>query len=445
MKQLQLSENYNKGQMTLIAVISLSAILVVVTMAQFFIGYSEYSQSTVNFKSDQALVIAEAGLENGIYEYNISNTYNGGIFSTPIGSATVQVSPNNTPNPPQVTIKSIATYQNITRSETSIFQVSQPPQISNEAAFAQNNIYSYNTVLNGEIFTNNDLNLTNTTVNGDLFGAGKGNGQKSYLTTVNVNKVNGANGNINFWDPTWLQNNTIVAGNANFHTSLHVDGSSSVTGSQTKQSVNFIPPIANPVFNFTQAQVLATQKGTYYTSPSQFNSYLASIGTTANGVTTYNLPSGIYFVDCIGCFFPFILGPWDGGGNTMNVTGNNVSIISNSSLFDLASLSITSPYQIGSTYYPVLATNGDQYLLNASPGANVTVSLGGLVYATGSINAWGITWNTKTVIDGGAWAGSQLNLYNNILLTYNKTYLQNTAGFGFAASLINSLSWEENP
>src|SRR5581483_9407290 len=108
------------------------------------------------------------------------------------GTATVTLSVNNGTTPPQVTITSVATYNKITISETSIYTVQAPPAVASDTAFSVNNIYTQGATLNGEIFTNNDFDFVSSTINGDIFGAGKGNGQKGYITTTHVNKTNGS-------------------------------------------------------------------------------------------------------------------------------------------------------------------------------------------------------------------------------------------------------------
>ncbi len=441
MKQLLHKDNNKNGQMTIIAVIILCTVMMTITLSELFIAITEYSQGVYDNYDQQALEIAEAGIDNAIYEFDQSNVTYNGTFTLPIGNATITESYSS----PNLTVTSVATYKGVRRSETAVFSITAPPAVLNKAGFAVNNMYINNSTLNGEIFTNNDLNITGSTLNGDLYAAGKGNGQKAIIDSSTINPYHGSGGNMESWDPTWLQNNTKINGNVFYHTSLHIDGSSSVTGSQTKQGNSFLPPIATPTFNFTQAQTLATQNGTYYSNPTQFTSYLASIGTVSGGVVTYNLPSGIYFVDCNGCSgIPYIYSFIDSGGNQTNITGTNVSIIVNASFIDLGGINISSPYQTGGNEYPVLATNGDMYLLSATSN-DVKVTLNGLVFANGTINSYGLNPGNITTIIGGAWATNQINLYNYDVLTYDSTYIDTITGFNFPSSYVHSTKWYENP
>jgi hypothetical protein len=312
--------------------------------------------------------------------------------------------------------------------------------------FAQNNLYAIDSTLNGEIFTNNDLNFTGTTVNGDLYAAGKGNGQKNVFDSTEFNKYQGSGGNVNVWDPTTFQNgSSVTPGTVNYHTSIKVTNSN--VPNTVKNSNSFIPPIGNPTFDFTGAKNIATANGTYYASMSAFTTYLASIGTVSGNTVTYNLPSGLYFVDCSGAFCSLgnDLFNQDSNGHYVQITGTGVSIVMNNWFLDLGGITINSPYSYNGGYYPALATNGDMYLLQGVLGTQVSVNLNGVVYANGSLNSYGLATNDPTVITGAAWAANQLNLWSYSVLTFLNTYVQGVQGFNFSNDLIHSISWSENP
>ena len=451
----EISKQDNAGQMTIITVITLSTVLLSIVLAQLFIGYSEYSQSSYDIRSQQVLEIAESAIDNAVYEYTLNPaTYSGGTFTSPIGTATVTVNVNNAPSPPQVTLTSSATSGGITRSETALFSVSPPQPILDKVAFAENNLYANSATINGEIFSDNDFSIQSSTVNGDLYAAGKGNGQNDTLTSATVNTYQGSGGNVSVLDPTYLQTHSTVNGNVTYSNTLSVDGTSTVKGTKTHNTSNFLSAISDPTFNFSQAQTTAQQNGTYYDNPTDFMNYVYALCTskpgscvTKNGTTTYTVPSGLYYIDCqtiIGfCFLPFLYNTTDNNGNNEVIAGSGVSLIINTWFVDLGGINISSPYQNGSSYYPVMATNGDNDMIQGISTPGITVNMNGLVFADGSINAYGTATNTTT-ITGAAWASNQLNLFNASTLTYNSTYVQTIAGFSFPAASIHVLTWQEN-
>ena len=466
MKPLMHKEsNNNNGQMTIISVISLCLILLTVTLSQLFLGYSEYSQGIYDNYSAEALEVAESAVENAIYEYGLNKlTYTNQTFSTPIGNAVVSLSANTSVSPNTVSITSRGTYKNISRTENVTFTISPPPQLTQEAAFSQNNMFTNGATLNGEIFTNNDFTFENTTLNGDLYGAGKGNGQKGCLDNTTVNQYNGSGGNVYVWDPTYFMSNTLIKGNVYYHTSVDnkncfggggTDNSVTIQGTETKQSNSFLPPIANPTFSFPAAKSLATQNGTYFSDYNTFfNSYLPSLCSTSGGCTTtpstvqYNLQPGIYFVDCtaqfgLECTIPSIFGWKDSQGRYQAISGSGISLIFNNSFIDFGGINISSPYQSGASYYPSLVSNGDMTLLSGST-SNISVNITGLVYSFGTINAWGVSSSTQTIINGGIWASNQINLWQNTNITYNQAYVQNVTGFNLSQSITHVTSWYEN-
>jgi hypothetical protein len=449
-QQVHRENSKNTGQMTIIAVISLVAILMSVTLSELLIGYSEYSQSKFDNTAVQAQELAEAGIDNAIEEYEADQTYTGGSFTSPIGGTdTITLSTSGT-NPVVVTVTSTATYQKISRTYGATFDNYPPPAIASDVVFAQNNIYVVGSTLNGEVFTNNDATIDSTNVNGDLYEAGKGNGQKTYFQNGSVlSQYNGSGGDLYAWDPSYITNSTIN-GNVEYHTSLHVS-SSTITGSQTKESNNFIPPIGNPTFNFSQVKSIATTNGTYFSSDASFNTFLSAHGATSGGTTTYTLPSGLYDVDCSGleCILPYIFGFQDLFGNDEIIKGSGVSLVfDNNSFWDLGGMDITSPYAYNGGYIPVIASNGGvngTLILLGVGSSNVNVTLTGLLYTPGIIDTYGISSSNYTHVTGGTWAGNQINYYNYTDITFDSTYVANTYGFGFSNQYSTATKWTETP
>ena len=465
------------GQMVLIAVIALMSIIFTVTGVIYVIGTNEYSTSQSDVNHTQAKAIADSGVDNALEQLVANQSYAGGTFTTPIGTATVTVTgPDGSNN---YTIKSETTYNKITVEEQAIFNFTPRPAIENYAVFSQAELYATFANITGDVETNNNVYLDfETNIYGNVIAVGHGQGEKDTLNgaQILVNPSTGNGGNLTgLGSPVYVQsvygwNGTTygtfpgtVQNTATFQTSLHVDSNSSV-GSSNKCPACASTILNNPTFNYSYWKTQAKANGTYYSSPNSFtnailnnSSYSQITGNWWSGyVNTVTVPPGVYYIDDSrnnGILLP----DTDNWGDVYDFDFSGSTIITPTFITVQGGLIMNSTYQnLPALVATELVNMGSQDLPPLSP----TIVINGLIYSDQSVVIYGdepydpppfnMFDDPETSADdyditGAIWSGNTMDLENHTELTYDASVLNNMNpnAFNIPAQTTNIVSWQE--
>ncbi len=438
------NRNKNIGQIMVLSTIVFSAILIIVSLSIGELSTQSYISTDNSIYSTQAQFIAESAVENAILEYEQNSSYNGGTFTTPYGSATVNVSYNQTSD--ELTVNTSSTIKGYTKKYSVVVSINNNPQITNYALYSNSSLYTNDASVVGNSYVNDNFYTYSSTFSGNMLAIGAGNGLGNYAydtqfkTVLNVSN----SGNIYVYNNTRIKNYTSIENTTYYKNNLYSDSTSNY--GTTIQTSSLGNQLTSPSFNFSQAGTLASQNGTYFNDLNDFNNYLNSVATTVNGETVYKLPSGIYYVDCSLSFFGFCINTFSFLDTNGEISGTNVSIVLNFPVLFYGSINISSPYENNNEYYPSLAINGWSIFLGTNnPNQSNYLILNGLLYINGTIDLYGVSNSNTADVNGAIWSTDNLNLYSYTNVVYNSTYMTNLAGFNFPVNQNSIVSWTESP
>jgi len=408
-----------QGQVAIIAVLSVSLIMITVVFAISKMSFDNYQMSDLGLKSTQAYFLAESGVEEGLAKLKEDLVYTGGTYNTPIGKYVIEITDFGT----YYSIRSEGYVDDVVRVVTANFYITTlSEKITDYAGFAGDDVWMFwsNAVVNGDVWANDDVDFSsNATVFGDVISAGRGSYFTSWLSSeasirdnpATLDRVEG-----NFWSVNQIKVvwNGYIENNAYSESGIIKLFGGTIDGVEYPyQDLSAeTERIEVPRFDFNTYKDQSVSEGTYYHNAVQFVNYLDSL----DDGSTRTLPDGVYFIEHGNTFLP---------GNPIVLNG---SIKSNGIIRFYCGLQINAQDNI-----PALATAKDLEILDYGHpkygGDFVTIN--GVIYSERDIVLRHNNSGKLIEINGAAWAGDDLRIENATTVNYLPEVTKNVVGFGF--------------
>lgn len=426
-----------KGQIAIIAILIVSSILVLISLAISYISVTNYFIGNVGLDSTNAYFLAESGIEDALMSLRQDINYSGGSFNTPIGEYLISV---NRVDDNNFNIRSEGVVGTVVRAvEVDISISLQNDRITQYAGFGADNVHMTgpDSIIYGDVWANDDIDFTDGSVAySEVTSAGRGSFFTSYVNygaeiKDNPNTIDVIEGNL------WSVNAVRLCGghvygdvhseNEIFTELKHcelglIDGDSYPEEDLSEQTDLIIVP----TFDFETYKTIAENNGTFFANSTQFMSYVDSLDDGEARV----LPDGVYYIETGNIHFDV--------GNPIKLNG---TIISQGVIQFFCGLEINAQNNLPS----IVARKDIEFRDYGFPqfgGDFVTIN--GVVYSERDIILVHEDSGKTINVTGALWAGDNLEIEQSSLVIYDPSVVD-TEGFGFEEVIdnINLLEWKE--